>query len=93
MWHVTDRWGNTIELTDERWTYIAYWHPDLADHLDEVLKAIRQGKRRQDVVEPQKFIYYMKSDVLLPEYNHVLVVVRMARNNFVVTAYLKSVGG
>jgi hypothetical protein len=92
VWRVTDRWGNVVELTDERWSYISYWHPDLADHLDEVLKTIREGKRRQDVIDLEKFVYYRKTDVLLPDYNHILVVIRLIRNNFVVTAYPKTIG-
>ena len=89
MWQVTDRWGNQIELTDERWSYICYWHPDLADHLASVLATLRHGKRRQDVVEPQKYVYFLPVDELLPDYNMVLVAVRLVRNNFVVTAYPK----
>jgi hypothetical protein len=64
----------------------------LADHLDEVLKTIREGRRRQDVIEPEKFVYYLKTDVLLPDYNHILVIIRLIRNNFVVTAYPKTIG-
>jgi hypothetical protein len=86
---VIDRWGNEIELTNERWAYISRWHPDLADYQDEVLKAIKHGRRKQDPLEPTKYLYYRQTDALLPEYNHIVVVVKLIRNNFVVTAYPK----
>jgi hypothetical protein len=41
---VYDRWDNLIELTDERWDYVRYWCPDLAEHLDEVLATIKKGQ-------------------------------------------------
>ena len=51
---VMDRWGNTIELTDERWQHIATWHADMAEHLDAVLETIRHGRREQDAAEPAR---------------------------------------
>jgi hypothetical protein len=88
---VHDRWGNLIELTDERWAYICYWHPDLADYLDEVLVTIKKGRRRQEPLEPEKYTYYRCTNVLVPEYTHIVVVVKLVRNNFVITAYPKSI--
>lgn len=29
MWDVTDKWGNRIELTDERWQHIIEHHWEL----------------------------------------------------------------
>ena len=87
MWKVKDRWNNEIELTEERWEHIKYWHPDLEDHLDEVLRTIKLGKRHQDEVEPDKYIYYRKTKVLLPNYNYIVVVIKLIHNNFVITAY------
>ena len=84
---VKDRWGNVVELTDERWQHIAAWHPDLADHLEGVLGAIKRGRRRQDALEPDKYRYYWPTDALLPDYNHIVVVVKLAERNYVLTAY------
>jgi len=91
VYRVQDRWGNSIELTNERWDYVRYWHPDLADHLDEILATIKKGRRRQDSLDPTKYTYYRRTDALLPEYTHIIVIVRLVRNNFVVTAYPKSI--
>lgn len=87
MWKVTDRWGNRIELTDERLGHITFWHPDLEGHLEEILLALKDGRRKQDPFEPGKYKYYRKTDALLPEYNHIVVIVKLVRNNFVITAY------
>jgi hypothetical protein len=65
----------------------------LAEHLDEVLATIKKGRRRQDPLDPAKYTYYRRTDVLLPEYTHIIVIVRLVRNNFVVTAYPKSIAG
>jgi carbonic anhydrase len=89
MYRARDRWNNTIELTDERWQYIVRWHPDLEDHLDDVLQTVKRGRRRQAPVDANKYIYYRRTDELWPEYNHIIVVVKLVRNNFVITAYPK----
>lgn len=89
MWRVTDRWGNTIELTDERWAYISRWHPDLSDLREEVLNTIKFGHRRQDALDPCKYVYYRETDALWPDYNYIIAVVKLVRNNFVITAYPK----
>ncbi|MBI4488090.1 MAG: hypothetical protein HY694_03305 [Deltaproteobacteria bacterium] len=51
---VTDRWGNRISLTDERWRHIIEWHPELEGFQEEVLETIRRGRRRQDPIDRQK---------------------------------------
>jgi hypothetical protein len=53
---VTDRWGNRITLTDERWQHIIEWHPEL-EREDDVLDTIRKGSRRQYAIDPQKYKY------------------------------------
>ena len=47
MWQVTDKWGNLIELTDERWQHILENHWELSEHLDTVLETVQTGKRKQ----------------------------------------------
>jgi len=89
MWKVKDRWNNEIILTEERWEHIKYWHPDLEDHLDEVLQTVKVGKRRQDVIDPNKYSYIRETKTLLPEYNFIVAVVKLALNNFIITAYPK----
>ena len=87
MHRVRDRWGNTIELTDERWRHIVTWHPDLADCVDEVLTTVKLGRRRQDAVEPTKYRFYRRTDRLVPDYSHIVVIVKLADRRFVLTAY------
>ena len=89
MWKVKDRWNNEITLTEERWEHIKYWHPDLEDHLDEVLQTVKVGKRRQDIMDPKKYIYFRETKILLPEYNLILVIVKLSLKNFIITAYPK----
>lgn len=84
---VRDRYGNEIELTDERWRHIVTYHPELEDCRDEVLETIRKGVRRQDAVEPEKYKYVRKFADLPLDYTHLVAVVKMVRNNFVLTAY------
>ncbi len=96
-WVVRDRRGREIYLTEERWKHIQEYHPELADHLDEVLDTIKTGRRKQDPFEPDKYRYYRSCDDLPPEFNHIVVVVvfRTRRraggitqaNNFVTTAW------
>ena len=47
MWDVTDKWGNRIELTDERWQHIVERHWELKHSLDKVLSTVRTGRRKQ----------------------------------------------
>lgn len=87
MWKVIDRWGNEIILTKERWKHICDHHWELLNHLEEVLKTIRLGKRKQELLYPDKFKYIHAFDNLPHNYTHIIVVVKIARNKFVITAY------
>ena len=84
---VRDHYGNQIELTDERWRHIVTYHPELEEFRAEVLETIRRGTRRQDAVELEKYKYLRKFDGLPFGYTHLVAVVKMVRNNFVLTAY------
>jgi hypothetical protein len=84
---VQDRYGNQIELTDERWRHIVTYHPELEDYREEVLDTLRRGTRRQDAMEQNKYKYMRKFVGLSLNYTHVVAVVKMVRNNFVLTAY------
>lgn len=87
MRFVTDRWGNRIELTDERWGHILENHWELSNHLDDVLLTVRTGRRKQSATDPHKYTYYKEFDNLLHNYTHIVVVVKLVRNNFIITAY------
>lgn len=87
MEQVTDRWGNRITLTDERWRHITEWHPELAEFQDQVLDTIRIGRRRQDPLDPQKYKYSLPVEELPFGLTHIVVVVRIAGRKFVLTAY------
>ena len=87
MNQVTDRWGNRITLTDERWQHIIEWHPELEAFQEGVLEAIRKGRRRQDPIDQQKYKYMASLEGLPFGLTHIVVVVRMGVRKFVLTAY------
>lgn len=87
MTRIQDRYGNLIELTDERWLHIVTYHPELEDHREEIEETIHKGVRRQDAVEQDKYKYVKKFANLPLDYTHLVVVVKLIRNNFVLTAY------
>lgn len=82
MWQVTDRWGNLIELTDERWQHILQNHWELREHLETV----QTGRRKQSLIDPHKYTYYKDFDSLPYNYTRVVVIVKLIRNNFIITA-------
>ena len=83
MQQVTDRWSNRITLTDERWQHIIEWHPELEGFEDDVLDAIRKGRRRQDPIDPHKYKYLYPVKDLPFGLTHIVVVVRIAARKFV----------
>jgi len=97
VWTVQDRHGNTIYLTAERWQHILESRPELKPHFDKFLETLRTGYRRQDALIPNKYRYYKRFDALLPENNHLVVIVvfqtrldaqgQYVPNNFVVTGW------
>jgi len=86
-YRIRDRYGNEIELTEERWAHIIEGHPELEDFLDEVLETVRTGSRRQDPLDPQKYRYTRAFDHLPFGATHLVAIVKLTRNNFIVTAY------
>ena len=96
-WFVRDRDGREIYLTEERWEHIVARHSELADHLDQVLATIRQGRRQQQPHDPQAYVYRWPCESLPLPFNGILVVVvfrfvwqengTVRPNNFVVTAW------
>jgi len=74
-WDVHDRYGNRIYMTEERWQHALEKRPWLADCLEDVLTTLRRGRREQDPLNPRKYKYYWPYSVLLPEFNHLVVIV------------------
>lgn len=88
----TDRYGNNIYLTDERWEHIVERHPELEGLRKEVLNTVRFGKRRQDVMALDTFYYKKAFPRLAGRLTAIEVVVVFQwqinqPNNFILTAY------
>jgi hypothetical protein len=102
-WTEKDRYGNEIYLTQERWQHIIepINHPEMADSEDYLQETIRQGGRKQDALNPQKYRYSLAFDDLVEANTHIVAIVlfrfRVGQtgeplpNNYVVTAYQKEV--
>lgn len=98
-WTVQDRYGNTIYFTEERWQHVLESRPELEPYLDMFLETLRSGRRNQDPLIPNEYRYYSRFDELLPDNNHMVVVVvfktrldeqgQYVPNNFVVTGWAK----
>lgn len=96
-WNVTDRYGNSVYMTEERWEHALESRPWLYSYFDETLDTIRLGRRQQDPVNPRKYKYYHRCDSLLPDFNHLVVVVlfgertnatgQLVPNNYVVNVW------
>ena len=87
MWQVTDKWGNLIELTDERWQHILENHWELREYRDTILETVQTGRRKQSPIDPYKYTYYKDFDSLPHNYTRIVVIVKLLRNNFIITAY------
>jgi hypothetical protein len=102
-WTVSDKHGNQIYLTQERWQHITepINHPEMIDYEEELKETIRLGQRVQDALNPQKYRYSMAFENLA-EYNTHMVAIVLFRfreqtgevvpNNYIVTAYQKEIG-
>lgn len=89
MWKrvFTDRNKNRIWLTEERWNHIVEGHPEIADLFVEFSETIKRGKSEPFRSDPSKFKYKRRFDHLLPDFNNVVVIVRLWPKKFVITAY------
>ena len=64
---------------------------------DQFLETLRTGRRQQDPLAPNEYRYYRQFDALLPENNHLVVIVvfrtrldeygKYISNNFVITGW------
>ena len=101
LWVQRDRFGSSIYLTEERWRHITDPdnHPEVEGHFDLVRETIREGKRRQDPLDPYAWQYYRAFDGLPDANSHVVVCVRLRivddpdggsyEERFVTTAYFQ----
>jgi hypothetical protein len=96
-WTVTDRYGNTIYFTEERWLHILEARPELEPYFALFLETLRTGRREQDAIIPNEYLYRKRFKELLPENSHLIMVVVFKKkvdakgayvaNNFVVTGW------
>jgi len=93
---VSDKWGNKIYLTDERWQHIITRHPDMAGQRQHLLLTIQAGQRREVAIGSNKYEYWKKFRHLHPGKTRIRVIVQfetkksgtsLLPNHFVVTAY------
>lgn len=94
---VYDRWGNKIYITAERWDHILHRHEELSGLFDELLNTLQFGRRRQEVLDPNRYRYYHPCRLLPLEFNHIVVAVVfryqesqngiLQPNNFVTSAW------
>lgn len=90
---VADGFGHEIYLTDERWQHIVDEHPEMEGFEQRVLDTLRLGRRFQDSVRPDVFLYSRDCPDLPAGNTTIVVVVRFGvrpdggANNFVLTAY------
>lgn len=88
-----DRLGHQIYLTEERWEHIYEEHPEMQGYRGQVMETLRVGRRFQDSIRPQVYLYYRDCDSLPYDNTAIVVVVRFgfnpdgSENNFVMTAY------
>ncbi len=88
-----DQLGHEIYLADERWNHICEEHPEMLGCESQVLETIQRGRRFQDSVRPDVFLYYRDFEGLPAGNSTIVVVVRFGftpggtENNFIVTAY------
>lgn len=98
-WIETDRLGNEIYLTQERWEHITDQsnHPEMLDYEGELRETIRLGSRKQEMLNPNKYRYSKAFENLTASNTHIIAVVifrlseNLSPNNFIVTAYQKKV--
>lgn len=84
-------------MTRERWLHILESRPELEPYLDQFLETLRTGRREQDPLAPNEYRYFKRFEELLPEHNHLIMIVIFrtqlnddgdyVQNNFVVTGW------
>lgn len=102
-WEIHDRYGNEIYLTEERWQHIIALinHPDMVNYEEHLKTTIQRGRRKQDVLHPQKYRYTNNFVDLSADNTHITAIVLFRfregldggpiPNNYIVTAYEKRI--
>ncbi len=102
LWTQTDRFGNEIYLTAERWEHITDPdnHPELEPYFEHIRETIQKGKRKQDTFDPRSWEYALAFPNLPLDYTHIVVAVRFRwtmdpdgtehEEKFVKTAYFQT---
>jgi hypothetical protein len=102
-WTVRDRYNNPIYLTEERWQHIIddTNHPEMADYEECLKTTIKQGRRRQEPLNPRKYRYYHYFDDLPDDVNHIVAIVLFGfdvdeqgqpiPNNYIATVFFKHI--
>jgi hypothetical protein len=102
LWSQSDRFGNEIYLTAERWAHIIDPdnHPELVPYFEQVRLTIRNGNRKQDSFDPRSWEYSCPFPGLPLDHTHIVVAVRFRWNispdgiereeKFVKTAYFQT---
>jgi hypothetical protein len=98
-WTIKDRYGNPVYITEERWRHILESRPELESLFDQFLETVKTGRRKQDALIPNEYRYFKHFDELLPDNNHLVVIVifkmgldahgNYTPNNFIVTGWAK----
>ncbi len=103
-WTESDRYGNAIYLTWERWAHITEIdnHPEVEPYFDQIRETLRLGRRRQDVYDPNAYQYHRSFPNLPGRNSHLIVCVRyrwpvnldgsIREEKFVTTAYFQHLG-
>ncbi len=96
-WEAHDRYGNKIYMTAERWEHILGRRPWMESLRGKILDTLRHGWRKQNLLNPSQYKYYWPCHDLLPDFNHLVVVVifgwkeddtgQAVPNNYVVTGW------
>jgi len=90
---VKDRLGHYIYLTDERWSHICEEHLEMRRYRRRVLETVQSGRRFQDSIRPNVYLYSRVYRDLPHGNTSIVVVVRFGlytdgtENNFILTAY------
>ncbi len=102
-WTVQGRYGNPIYLTQERWEHVIDKtnHPEMEDYEEYLKTTIKEGRRRQEPLNPRKYRYYHPFDDLPDDVNHIVAIVlfgfdvdergQTISDNFVATAFFKHI--
>ena len=70
---VTDLLGHEVYLTDERWAHVCEEHPEMQPYESET---VQRGRRFQDSVRPDVFLYYRDFENLPADNTTIVVVAR-----------------